>query len=389
MSEFRTATMDDVDRVLALEAQAFNISASATESRRKRVVPEQISVLEDGGRIVGSLRALPFAHFFGGRPVRAAGISGVAVAADARGAGVGRQMMRERLASLRADGVSISSLYPATVPLYRQMGYGFGGVRTDWRARLDALPSAGGLRVEEFDHGAIEELDVVYRAIARETNGLLERDQKWWRTRVLSDDDGTQYRYLVREDGAVTGWIAYQLRSSKNDWRSTVGCRDLFWSTPRTAEALLSLAAHHRSTSTAITWVGPPVEVLGDLTREDVVEHEHAFRYMIRLLDVPAALEARGYSPVVEAEVTLGVEDPLFTENTGPWRVRVSGGSAKVAPAEAAEARADVQTWASIWTSHQSARDAARMGRLTASERALDTLGSVFAGPSPWIADFY
>jgi predicted acetyltransferase len=298
--------------------------------------------------------------------------------------------MREVLAEQRANGTAISSLYPATVPLYHQMGYGFGGVRTFWRARLDHLPDDRSTRTEPFDDGAVEELDAAYRAIARDTNGLVERTPDWWRARVLRDDDNEpRYRYLVREDGRITGWIVYKLTSQSDSWRSMVTCRDLFWTTPRAAAALLSLAALHRSTSEKIEWTGPPVETLGDLTREDVAENSHAFRYMIRLLDVPAAFEARGYHPLVETEFTIGVDDPLFADNAGPWRVRVSGGGAKVAPADDAEARATVQTWASIWSSLLSPRDAVRQGRLQASERALDALTLAFAGPIPWIADFY
>lgn len=390
MTTIRPATGDDLERVLALETQAFNIPSNIQETRRKRTKPEQIRVLERDGAIVGTLRTLPFGHFFGGRVVPAAGISAVAVSAEARGARVGSTLMREVLTELRTNGTAISSLYPATVPLYDQMGYGFGGVRTFWRAHLDRLYDDRSLGVEAFDEEAIDELDAAYRSIAVGTNGLVERTPDWWRTRVLREDETTtRYRYLVREEGRVTGWVVYRLTETKDSWRSTVSCRDLFWATPRAASALLSLAALHRSTSEKIEWSGPAVETLGDLTREDVPKTDDQFRWMIRLVDVPAAFEARVYHPLIETEVTIGASDPLFADNAGPWRVRVSGGTAKVAPADEAEARASVQTWASIWSSLLSPRDAVRQGRLQASERALDALTLAFSGPIPWIADFY
>ncbi len=390
MPTIRAATEDDVERILALEAQAFNVAARHQERARPRMKLDRYRVAETDRGVVATMRALPFAHFFGGRAVEAAGISGVAVSAEARGQGVGSALMRESLAELRARHVPISSLYPATAPIYRSMGYGYGGVRTRWHAPLARLPQDPGVGVETFGEADLDEIDRAHHRIAVAANGLVRRDRDWWVQRVLEDErDRPRYAYAVREDGDVTGWIVYFLQSSPDTWRSTMACRDLFWRTPAAARALLSLGSLHRSTSEWMEWIGPPTEPLGDLLPEDVIDPQGSFRWMVRLLDVPAAFEARGYNTAVDAEVTIGVEDPLFPENAGPWRIQVAGGSAKVAPAETADARAHVGTWASIWSRLHTARDAARIGGLSATADAIDALDAIFAGPLPWIADFY
>lgn len=56
-----------------------------------------------------------------------------------------------------------------------------------------------------------------------------------------------------------------------------------------------------------------------------------SFQWMLRLLDVVSALERRGYPPVSE-EFVLAVEDGLFPENRGPWRVVADGGAVSVTP---------------------------------------------------------
>jgi len=390
MVTIRPATLDDVDRVIALRTQAFNIDEHGRDSMRKDPRVDEVRVAELDGKVAGTARAIPFAHFFGGRPVEAAGISGVAVAAEARGKGVGTTMMRELLRELR-PAVPISTLYPATVPIYRKAGYGFGGVRTFWKARLDALPQDGSLSAAPFTDDDVEEVNAAYELFASGTNGLVRRSADWWRRRVFNDwENRIAYRYLVREEGRVTGWIVYMLAKGTGEaWRMNVDVRDLVWTTAAAGKTLLSLAALHRSTGETMTWPGPPTDPLADLIAEDPIENDGTFRWMLRLLDVPAAIEARGYSPLIDASVTIAVRDSLFDENEGPWNIEVGCGQAKVFPAEQADATVDAQMLASIWSSMHRTRDAARIGGLQATPQAIEALELIFGGPLPWIADFF
>jgi predicted acetyltransferase len=299
--------------------------------------------------------------------------------------------MRALLERARGEGHAISTLYPATVSLYRACGYGFGSVFAEWSVALKDLPrapGAPGVSIEPFEDGAA--VDECYQAFASQRNGLPARHPEWWKTRVLFSHDTPQYRYLVRENGAVTGWIVYTIAATNTDgWRNRINARDLFWTTPAAARTLLSLLSHHRSTVETLGWVGPPVEPLADLFDEDRPELKSTFRSMIRLVDVPAAFERRGYDPHVSANVTIGVDDPFFAENAGPWEIAVSNGSAKVVTATNAAARAGASTWASIWAAELLPVDAARQGRLEATDAALAELTAMFAGPAPWTGDFY
>ncbi len=390
MATIRPATEADLDRVVALNTQAFNSPRNWQDRMRSDPQLDLIRVAEDDGRVAAMMRFLPFAHYFGGRALRAAGIASVAVAAESRGRGLGTALMRETLGELRDSGFLLSTLYPATAPIYKSVGYGFGGVRTAWKVRQEILPQRSDLQVEPLEDASIDEAKGVYDTIARQTNGLLQRDEWWWNKRVLDAFEDTQYRYIVREDGVATGYILYTLERGKDDWRSSMMCRDLHWLTPRAGRALLSLASVHRSTGRNLEWYGPPTEPLADLLDEDKVEVDWRFRYMIRLLDVPGAIEARGYLTHVEAGVTIGVSDPMFADNEGAWRIEVSGGAAKCARTDdEPAARADVQTWTSIWSGLHDARTEARLGRLQASDEAIAALSAMFAGPMPWISDFF
>ena len=92
---------------------------------------------------------------------------------------------------------------------------------------------------------------------------------------------------------------------------------------------------------------------------------------MLRVLDVPAALEARSTWPEATSfGFTLRVHDPELPENEGPWRVRFDGERARCAPAAAGGGKAgtiDLEIpaaeFAQLYAGELGASDATRLGR--------------------------
>ena len=62
-----------------------------------------------------------------GREMPMAGVSTVRVAPEDRGRGVGRLLMTALLDEVAAGGYPLSVLYPATMPLYRALGWELAG----------------------------------------------------------------------------------------------------------------------------------------------------------------------------------------------------------------------------------------------------------------------
>jgi sterol carrier protein len=78
--------------------------------------------------------------------------------------------------------------------------------------------------------------------------------------------------------------------------------------------------------------------------------------------------------PVVDAEVVIAVEDPLFPENTGPWWLRVTGGKASV---ERTDAEASRPIPIGVLSS------------MFADDPAVPALARSFDGPDPWCPFFF
>ena len=386
--EIRTMHEDERELVLDMWHQAFNMP----RSRLPNVVPDETRVAVVDGTTAAALRIYRFGHFFGGRSVPAVGIGGVATAAHARGKRVAETLVTETLRELRRAGFAISTLYPATVPLYRRCGYEYACFRMHYRAPLEALPRGAGPPVEEWTDAHLDEIVECYRSYASGTNGLVDRPEWFWPKRVLKtfDENTPVRRYCVREDGRVTGYVIYtQEKVPDRAFGFHLECRDLVWTTPGAGASLLAFAGRHRSTGVDLMWSGGASDPLANLIPEQDVDRESWFRQMLRLIDVPSAFEARGYPAPLEAVAELQVHDPAFGWNDAGWRIESTGGAAKVSPAPGARATVDVATLGAMFSGMLPARDARRLGRLVADDETVGALDAMLAGPTPWINDWF
>jgi predicted acetyltransferase len=388
----RALREDEREAARVLQRRAFNVPPSVPVG-----VPEppldSVWVADEAGAIAGVLRVHRFGHFFGGRSVPALGIGGVAVVPEARGRRVAERLVVEVLRELRDRRVAISTLFPATVPVYRRCGYEYMSLRVRFRAPLRSLPRAAGPEVVPWTDEHLGEIAAFYRAWAAGQNGVVDRPERWWPDRVLMARDGREvFRYCVREAGAVTGYLVYtqDARDDGTDWSFDLNVRDLVWTTPAAAAALLTFAGRHRSNAIDLVWTGPPNDPVGNLLAEQDAGFESWFRQMIRIVDVAAAFEARGYPTSLERAVELTVDDPHLADNACGWRIEVTAGRARVTRAAGAtRARVDVATLGAIWSGMLAPADARRLGALVGDDDTVQALGEMFAGPVPWINDWF
>jgi hypothetical protein len=260
---------------------------------------------------------------------------------------------------------------------------------------LDDLPRGGSgpLPVEELD--LARDLDGVracYRASVSGHNGPIDSDEDdWWRNRILGPwfSSDLQRAVVARGPDGIEGYASftYGPASGAIDFNYSVVCRHLVASTLSGMASLLSYLRAFRGLGVALRFTGPPAAPLALLIEEQRVLPAWTYRWMLRLLDVPAALAGRGYAPV-SASFDLVVEDGLFPENRGPWRVVVDDGSASVSQGSgSADAAVSIGTLSSVYSGFLSAWDAAALGLIEPSMAPV--LASVFGGPAPWMHDFF
>jgi predicted acetyltransferase len=164
-----------------------------------------------------------------------------------------------------------------------------------------------------------------------------------------------------------------------------------------------------------VTWSGPDPDPAAIYALEDnFARLTDRWHWMLRLVDLPAALQARPWPAGVGGQVSFRVEDPACPWNTGTWRLELANGQGRVEPAPGSEpgsgsgsagARvpgwgsaepdpavpaADIRGLASLFTGFATPDDLLRAGLLRGFDPdAVELLRAAFASPRPWTAEFY
>ncbi|GAB1823752.1 GNAT family N-acetyltransferase [Herbidospora sp. RD11066] len=353
-------------------------------------------VLERDGAVCATAAVYPFGQYFGGRELKATGVGAVAVGTDSRGSGAGGRFMDGLLQRMRADGVAVSTLYPSVPAAYRKVGWEIAGDHRTYRTPLEALPVVKGAEVLPWTRDDLPAIANCYRRFALMQQGLLARTPAWWdRVHSPAADPTAVFRRAVWENGQVTGYTAYRKKAADKDlpYYFDVEVSEVVWTTPAASDALLTHFSRHRGLGRDLLWAGPPndpwLSRLGGL----VARTEFSYPWMLRIVDVAAALSGRGYARWADATVRLDLTDPNLTANTGHWLLSVSGGEATV---EAASEH-DVPVvslgsceLAALYTGWASAHDLLRSGRIAVGDpEAADALDRIFTGQPAWMPEMF
>jgi predicted acetyltransferase len=383
----RMARAADLDELARAVGWAFGITIQAATDWLGSAGFEKLRVVERERRLVGGLMVIPMGQWFGGNSVPMLGIAGVAVAPEARGRGIARSLMRETLAEARRSNIALSTLYPATLTLYRLAGYELAGARFRFTARLRELPLGGRDQdVHPIDDVDRDKVEGAYRQWAIVRSGALDRGEYIWR-RVRTPREGAARGFFVRGKAGVEGYL-YATERPRAAGGYDLILTDFVALSAHAARALLGLLADHRSTGELVIWHGGYPDPLHFELPEFATTVELQEHFMLRIVHVEAALAARGF-PERDADVELELTDAELPENAGRYRLSVRGGRAEVTRGGSGAVRLDIRALATLYSGFVRASDLARSGRVAGDGASLQTLDALFAGPPPALGDYF
>ena len=204
-----------------------------------------------------------------------------------------------------------------------------------------------------------------------------------------------QLRRMIERDELITyvledGVVIYDLATD------ALTVEHLVAASPETAAALWGLVGSGSSAvPTVHTYLDPrdPVTLaLGGLQSEEVRQ----VPWMARVIDLRAAFEARGFSPLTRADADLLVDDPEAPRNSGVWRLSVVGGSGSATQTDGASAaehhseaaRVGARGLAALWCGWSTSR-LRQAGLLVGGSLDDDAaLDAIFAA-TPYLTEYF
>ena len=331
---------DDPDAQLDLSERAFGPGSAADRDRRVRSLSRLIADGRYLGAFVGGRPAAGAAfqdmrQWWRGRPVPMAGVSSVKVAPEYRGRGIGRLLMTALLDEIAVRGYPLSALFPATMPLYRSLGWELAGARDtaviparslarlippDVRPPGDETAPAADLR-----RAGPGDAEAVIAVLGRIHKAARDCGPVTWDPGSAADwlADPGLYAYLA-EDGV----LAYR-------WHN--GNEGLFVEraeavSGQTVRALWTLLGSHASIADKVYAMTGPASAFWWLTQERDADMRHRSRWMLRVVDAPAAIAARGFPAAISLSVPLRIADDARPANSGRWQLSVAGGAGRFDP---------------------------------------------------------
>lgn len=378
----------ELSAVTDILMHAYAMTPADCAAWRQRLDPRDLRLLREEGKVVATLASLRMGQWYGGRSVPVVGVGGVGVSPVHRGQGTATRLMTRLLQEARASGAPLSVLYPATQPLYRRSGYEQAGARYEIRVQMSALEmgerSLSLRAAEPRDEAAIT---ACYASVARHRPGWLDRGEFSWR-RVRDPRSEQVHGYVVEGTSGIEGYV-YLARRPLKDLKQELGLSDIVATTPAAARRLLRFLGDHHSLGTDVVWFGGPDDPFLLLLREQSYSVRVYMHWMVRVLDVVSALEARGWTPGLSGSVHLEVEDDLFPENQGRFILEVEKGVARVTRGGEGRLRLHVRQLASLYTGFQSAVALRSVGLVEADDASVESATALFSGPQPSLRDMF
>ncbi len=302
--------------------------------------PEMTLCAFEDGEPAAQMATFPFSMRWNGRDIGCGGVTSVSTLPSHRRRGHVRELMTRSFATMHEQNQPLAMLWASMAAIYQRFGYGI--CFTRWRYEfdprelryVDEIPIPGRVRLVQSED-AYPLLAAPYQRFAAPRSLMLTRTEEMWRKGVLMPWRKEMAPFLVavyEEAGELLGYTIYIVERSAQAGVTrflTIDARELVWHTPAAHRALVNYLAGYDLAATVRIWQLPSDDPLFYMAQEPRELHTNALDgTLVRIVDVPAALEGRGYD--ADGRISFSVADDLCPWNAGNWELMVEGGCGRV-----------------------------------------------------------
>jgi predicted acetyltransferase len=392
--EIRSITEDEVADFRRVMNVTFggDLRDEEEEKERRRQFLEQVELGRtyapfDGTEMVGTAAALTFdISLPGGAQTALGGLTMVTVRPSHRRRGLLRRIIQAHFDDCRERGEALSGLWASESSIYGRFGYGNAAPVVDVtidgpRVGVPAAPDE--VRFVDLAQ-ARRILPPLYDRCYLDRPGQLSRTSGWWEYRLFDDPKewrrgASARRHVVAyRSGAPVGYTWFR---QKSKWEDSVAVGTVMAGEVIgvDAAARLSLWSFLCSVDLFPTVVAsdfpPDFDLPWQVENPRLIKRHVVDGHYVRVLDVPQALESRGYQTT--DSLVLAVHDPMGIAG-GTYRLEASSAGAQCRPSDdSPDVSMDVRTLSSLYLGAEGAGPLGRVGRILGEPAAVRRLGAL------------
>ena len=331
--EYRKVTPEEMFYLYRL--QIFVFSGNSTENEMREGIEKNkwkcdytYGAIDENGRLIAGMEALPYIMWFDGHKVPMHGIGGVASMPESRRQGNIRKIFEKVFEDMYEKNVIFSHLYPFSHDYYRKFGY-----ETCGYAKKYILPLAPARKLKnngsayEFikDDEVENKLIEIYETYASRHNIMVSRSEERWNEVFNVSLVGMERLYYWKDsDGNIKSWVKFK----KNG--GTVDIYDIAWEDHESMLGILQFMGMFEGAADKMSFRASP-EFLAEIYWNNLydVQIENQWIGMNRVVNAKRALELMK-KPDGEGKFIIKINDDFAKWNNNAYLIEYGGGKCAV-----------------------------------------------------------
>lgn len=374
------------DEIFALSEFAFQYQMNDEERSRKEeeAARHRIFGCYVDNELAGKLHIIPLEVFIQGTRFSMGGISSVATWPEYRRQGVAKKLLKKSLSDMKEKGEVVSLLHPFNVGFYRKYGWELAFNRKKYSLPIEKLKrdwkTAGYVRRNQD----VKLLHDIYTDYAKSYNGMLVRDEAWWKQRVLTDQ-GAQVRVAYNSAGEPEAYLIYTVR------KNILNVLDLAYRNNNGIQLIYEFLSNHDSMAEKIEMTVPENDLLPLMLHDPTFSQEIEPYFMARIVDVHAFLQIY---PFINKDKTVKLEvtDEILPENDGCYVMKTNKNKTDVTKIQEKTdtgISCSVQQLTALLLGFVRAPELWERGFIAGDKTAIHLLDEIIPQKTPYFADFF
>lgn len=356
--------------------------------RAKRPVLRNASVygwFNKDDELVSQISIYPCEVNLYGKIIKMGGVTGVGTYPEYSGQGLMVDLIKRALTDMREKQQWISFLYPYSIPYYRRKGWEIISDHMTFVLKDTQLPKPVDVsgHVERLS-ATDEDVGIAYDIFAHATHGAMLRSKIHWDEywRWENEDERTAavyYNAQNQPEGCMFYWIAEDVFHIK----------EMFYLNQEARKGLWNFISSHFSMIDEVRGNGYTDEAIAFLIEESEIQETIEPYYMARIVDVAHFLEQFPFAGTAEP-FHFVIKDPIASWNNGIFSLQWQDETIAIGNEPIGEAvYTDIQTLTTMLMGYKRPTYLAKVDRLKAGRRVLNSLEKIIPNETPYFSDYF